>query len=231
MTLRFLIFILSLVVSHLCFSPYTAWAAINPALGLAASGPVLVVHDGTGGLEADVVGNLSGKLAAAGYSVSKNVGVPRGRLAANKQIWDVRFNNTTPLTQGDIASYISYLASGGSVFVVGENLGFIVRDNSIVTLIQTAGGGAITITTPNNAQTVQALFTGPIAVASHVAFLGAAGTSAAGSLSFITKDAGNIGAAILYGPGALSNAPAGSLLIVFDIDCFRREFPASRRQG
>src|SRR5205809_5230308 len=211
MTLRFLIFILSLVVSHLCFSPYAAWGAINPALSLAVGRPVLVVHDGTGGTEADVVGNLSGKLAAAGYTVTTNVGVPRGRLAANKQIWDVRFNNTTPLTPGDITAYISYLASGGSVFVMGENLGFLTRDNSIVNLIQAAGGGGITITTPNNAQTVQAPFVGPIAVASSVAFLAAAGTSAAGSLSFITKDAGNIGAAILYGPGALSNAPAGSL--------------------
>jgi len=35
------------------------------------------------------------------------------------------FHNATPLTPGDITAYISNLASGGSVFVMGENLGFI----------------------------------------------------------------------------------------------------------
>ena len=66
--------------------------------GWAATGPALIVHDGTVGLEANVVTNLSGKLTAAGYTVTTNVGVPAGSLAANKQIWDVRFNNTTPLS-------------------------------------------------------------------------------------------------------------------------------------
>ena len=217
MTLRFLIFILSLVVSHLCFAPSISWGAIHPALSLAAGGPVLVVHDGTARIEADVVRNLSRKLAAAGYTVCKNVGVPRAGLAVNKQIWDVRFNNSTPLSPGDINAYLAYLASGGSLFVMGENLGFLIRDNSIVSLIQAAGGGAITMTTPDNVQTVQSSFTGPSAVAG-VAYLAAAGTTAAGSLSFITRDAGNVGSAILYGPGALINAPAGSLLIVFDVN-------------
>ena len=201
-TLRYAAFVLSLALAD---------------LGWGASGPALIVHDGTPGIEADVIGNLSAKLTAAGYTVTENVGIPGGSLAANKQIWDVRFNNTTPLTGGDITAYVTYLAGGGSLFVMGENTGFATRNASIVSLIQTAGGGTITVVTPANAQTVQAPFTGPTALAT-ITYAAAAGTAATGTLSFITKDASNIGAAILYGPGALSSAPAGSLLIVFDVN-------------
>ena len=201
----------------LCFSEY-AWggrkAPLRPKI---PSGAALIVHDGTAGTEADVMANMSGKLTTAGYTVSTSVGVPGGSLAANHQIWDIRFNNTTPLSAGDITAYVTYLAGGGSLFVMGENVGFLTRDNSIASLIQTAGGGTISIVTPSNAETVQSPFTGPTSVAS-ITFLAAAGTAAAGSLSFIAKDANNIGAGILYGPGALSNAHAGSLLIVFDVN-------------
>jgi hypothetical protein len=182
-----------------------------------ASGPALVVHDGSAGIEADVLGNLSGKLTGAGYTLTTNVGVPAGSLATYKQIWDLRFNNSTPLTGADITAYVAYLAGGGSLFVMGENLGFITRDNSIASLIQTAGGGTINLVTPNNSETVQAPFTLPNAV-STITFLAAAGTAANGALSFIAKDSSNIGAGILFGPGSLSSAMAGSLLIIFDVN-------------
>jgi hypothetical protein len=141
-----------------------ALALANCAWALPSLGPALVVHDGTVGLEASVVTALSAKLAAAGYSVSTNVGVPGGSLSANKQIWDVRFNNTTPLTNSDISAYVAYMAAGGSLFVMGENTGFITRDNSIVQLVSAAGGGIINVTTPANLENVQSPFTGPNAV-------------------------------------------------------------------
>jgi hypothetical protein len=197
------ILILVLAVSSVCWG---------------ASGPALIVNDGAPGITADVVTNLSGKLTTAGYTVSTNVGVPGGSLSAYRQIWDVRYNNPTPLTPSDIAAYVAYLAGGGSLFVMGENMGFATRNNSIVGLIQSAGGGTVTVNTGDNIQTVQAPFTGPTSVTT-VTFQAAAATRPApGSGAYITKDGSNLGAAIVFGPGSLSAATAGTLIVVFDVN-------------
>ena len=190
-----------------------------PALGFAATGPALVVHDGTGGIEGDALGNLTAHLTTAGYTVTANVGVPAGSLATYKQIWDIRFNNTTPLSSGDITAYITYMNGGGSLFVMGENTGFATRNTSIVLLVSTAGGGALTITTPANDQTVQPPFDGPTSVTA-VSFLASAGTAAAakGKAAFITKDATNTGGGLVFPPGSLTNAATGTLIVVFDVN-------------
>jgi hypothetical protein len=194
-----------------------ALALLAPVMTWAATGPVLIVHDGTAGLEANVVTNLSGKLTTAGYTVSTNVGLPGGSLAANKQIWDVRFNTTTPLTGGDISAYVTYLAGGGSLFVMGENTGFIIRDNSIAALVLAAGGGNISFTTPANLENVQSPFTGPTSL-STITFLAAAGVPNPGNGVCVTKDAGNLCASVVWGPGNMTAATAGSLIAVFDVN-------------
>ncbi len=189
-----------------------------PAFGLAATGPVLIVHDGTAVIEADVLGNLTTHLTAAGYTVSSNVGVPAGSLAANKQIWDVRFNNTTPLTAADITAYSTYLDGGGSLFVMGENTGFMTRDSSLVALVTAVGGGTLTISTPANLETVLPPFTGPNPLSS-ITFLAAAGaTSPPGNGAFVAKDGSNIGASVVFSPGTMSAASNGSLILVFDVN-------------
>ncbi len=187
-----------------------------PGVGLAAN--ALIVHDGTAGLEANVLGNLTGKLAAATYTVTPSVGVPGGSLATYKQIWDIRFNNTTPLTGSDISAYVTFMAGGGSLFVMGENTGFPTRNNSIISLVSTAGGGAITAVNPvSQAQTVQSPFTGPNAVAT-VTFLAAAASPTTGTGAYVTKDGSNFGASLVWSPGTLSGAAAGALILVFDVN-------------
>ncbi len=187
-----------------------------PALCLAQN--ALVVHDGTGGEVAAALANLTSKLVAAGYTVTPSVGVPGGSLSGYQQIWDVRYNNTTPLSAGDITAYVTYLAGGGSLFVMGENTGFMTRNNSIIALIAAAGGGTIAVTGPSsNTQTVQPPFTGPNAVSS-VTFLAAAAASSLGTGGCITRDSGNLCAAMVFGPGSMLNAMGGSLLIVFDVN-------------
>jgi hypothetical protein len=178
---------------------------------------VLIVHDGTAGIEADVVANLTTKLTTAGYTATANIGIPTGSLANFRQIWDVRFNNTTPLSGAESASYMDYLDGGGTLFVIGENTGFATRNNTIVILIDFLGGGFVTLATPANAQTVQPPFTLPTALSS-VTFLAAAGTADPVNGAFITKDVNNVGAAIFYDRGTLSNAPGGRLVAVFDIN-------------
>ncbi len=195
-----------------------ASAAQNFTLAVVtASTTALIVHDGTAGIEADVLGNVTAKMTAAGLTVTASVGVPAGSLSGYAQIWDIRFDNTTPLTPANITSYTTYIAGGRTLVVIGENTGFITRDNSIVSLITALGGGTITITTPANAETVQAPFTGPNAISS-ITFLAAAGTANPGTGAFIAKDSANIGAALYYARGTLANATPGRLMVVFDVN-------------
>jgi hypothetical protein len=183
-----------------------------------ASGPALVVHDGTPGIEADVLANVTGKLTAAGYTVSASVGVPGGSLAANKQIWDIRFNNTTPLTASDVTAYGNYLIAGGVLFLDGENTGFATRNASIVNFVAQAGGGNIIASTGAiNAQVVQSPFTGPTAVTNITILAGAAVTSP-GFGALILKDTSSSGSGIGWGPGSLGAAPTGTLIAVFDVN-------------
>lgn len=177
----------------------------------------LIVHDGTAGIEADALGNLTAKFIGAGYAVVPSVGVPGGSLAIYKQIWDIRFNNTTPLTASDNSAYLTYLQGGGSLFLMGENLGFVTRDNSILGFITVAGGATLTLVTPANTETVQPPFTGPNSL-STITFLAAGGVPAPGFGAFLTKDSGGLGASLVFGPQTLSNAKPGSLVVVFDVN-------------
>ena len=207
----------------------TKWRTLRRAMvvlpllftGLCWSQTALIVHDGTAGIEADAVGNLSAKLVAAGYTVTTNSasGLPSVPVTGYRQVWDVRFNTTTPLDAPTIAAYVAYMAAGGSLFVMGENTGFAVRNNSIVSLIQAAGGGIISVTTPADTETVQTPFTGPNALTT-ITFLAAAGTGVPGTGAFITRDGGNpsLGAALVFSPTRMSNAPAGTLIVVFDVN-------------
>ena len=182
-----------------------------------ASTDALIVHDGTAGLEASVVANLTNIMTAANLTVTTSVGVPATSLSGYAQIWDVRFNTSTPLSVDDIIRYTTYIEGGRTLVVIGENTGFAIRNDSIVFLIDYAGGGSITITTPANLQTVNSPFTGPNTITT-VTYQAAAGTEDPGTGTFITEDASNIGAALYYARGTLSNAPAGRLMTVFDIN-------------
>lgn len=176
----------------------------------------LIVHDGTPGIEADALGSLTTLLTGNGFAVTPSVGVPGGPLGGYNQIWDIRFNNTTPLTAGDMTSYTTYLATGGRLVLIGENAGFATRNITITTFIASLGGETLTLTTPANLQTVQAPFTGPNAVAS-VTFLAASGTDNPGTGTLLTKGVDNKGA-VFFQRGTLPGAPAGMVMAVFDIN-------------
>jgi hypothetical protein len=177
----------------------------------------LIVHDGTAGIEADVLGNLTAKLVAHGYTVTPNVGVPAGPLVYG-QVWDIQFNNTTPLTPGDITTYTTYLAGGGHLFVMGENVGFNTRNNTIVSLIAAAGGGTIAITTPSNTVTINPPFDAPNAITNPFTFNAAAGTHSAGPFGAIATDISGNCPAIAYGPGSMTAALTGSMIVIFDVN-------------
>lgn len=182
---------------------------------VAASTAALLVEDPTSVVDTDNT-NIANLMTAAGLTVTQSNGLPAGDLSVYAQIWDTRFNQI-PLAAGDITSYTAYLAGGRTLVLIGENAGFATRNNSIVAFISDLGGGTITLATPLGLQTVEPPFTGPNAVTS-ITFLAADGTADPGTGTFITKDAANIGAALFYTRGTLSSAPAGRLMVVFDVN-------------
>lgn len=191
----------------------------------AAAQNALIVHDGSAVSPGpDIRTNLQNRLTGKGYTVTQNVGVPAGSLASYGQIWDLRYSTNgappgNPFTADEVAAYLTYLQSGGSLFLMGENgISFGTRNAAIRDFIQTAGGGTVTLAaTSGNSQTVQPPFTGPTSVAS-VAYLSVGGVTALPKGAFVTKDTATSGAAIVFNPGVLSNAAAGTLLAVFDVN-------------
>ncbi len=184
----------------------------------AASGPATIIDLATG---CDPQHPSAGRntmatlLGAAGYTVTSiTTGVVPADLTGQKQVWDIRCQ--TALTASEITTYTNYLASGGSLFLMGENTGYAPgRDASLISYIATLGGGSLTLTSTNNAQTVQSPFNSRV---STVPFRAIGGTTTAGTGVFITKDINGFGGAIVFGPGSLSSAAHGALIIVWDVN-------------
>jgi hypothetical protein len=93
--------------------------------------------------------NSSGQIPGLCTTVTvSTTGVPAS-LAGYTEVWDLRFNQNTCTTAGgcptddmttNITQYESYLASGGSLFLMGDNCGFPGRDTGIVTFVQDVTG-------------------------------------------------------------------------------------------
>ena len=162
-----------------------------------------------------VVAFLSGRLVAAGYTVTTNVGLPGGGIASYNQVWDVRAE--LPLTGPEVASYVAYMTGGGNLFVMGENTGCCgTRDTSISALIASAGGGAVTIAGNSaNTQTVNPPFATSLPTITYAA-VGA--FTSIGNGAFISHDTSTTGGALIFGPGTMTNAAAGVLASVLDVN-------------
>jgi hypothetical protein len=206
-TLRRATLLLALALPSLC------WGFTPPK-------PALIVTETGSAFQADidaVVTFLTGRLTAAGYTVTSNVGVPGGSLGSYIQIWDIRAE--IALSGSDITAYVAYMAGGGSLFAMGENGSCCgVRDASIVTLITAAGGGTVTLENLSaNLQTVQAPFTGPVSLTT-LTYAAVGGFTSTGSGTFITKDTSTTGGAVIFGPGTMTNATSGVLASVLDVN-------------
>ncbi len=175
----------------------------------------LLVEDPTSVVDTDNT-NIANLMTAAGLTVTQSNGLPAGDLSGYAQIWYTRFNQI-PLTYEDMLSYENYLAGGRTLVLIGENSGFAVRNNSILAFISELGGGSITLSTPNNTQTVQSPFTGPNAVTS-ITIQASDGTSAPGTGALMMQDANGIGGGIYFARGTLSSTAAGRLMVVFDVN-------------
>ncbi len=188
---------------------------------------VLIVHT-TDSLGLDISSNLSNQLTAGSHSVTSLSSVP-GSLAGYAQIWDVRYANTSPITSGEHTQYLGYLQGGGGMFIMGENTGFMTRNNSITSLITDAGGGTLTIVGALNSQTVLAAAQSPNVITT-IGYQAPSGSVSTGNGQCLTRDSNNVCSAITWAPGQLTNTPLGSLTVVFDVN-FMQTVPGGSNEA
>jgi hypothetical protein len=166
-----------------------------------------------------ITNNLVALEAAVGNTTTVLDTIP-GSLAGLAQVWDIRFFDSAALAAADQAQYAAFLAGGGNMFVMGENSGFMARNNSVLSLIGLVGGGSLGFVDTFGAmdtQTVNSPFTGPNPVTS-ITYLASGGFDGPGTGQFITEFSPSIGSGIAFGPGTLSGAPLGTLTTIFDVN-------------
>lgn len=164
------------------------------------------------GTTSDITTNLQAVCNDHTYTVNDT---PPASLAAYDQIWDLRFSNAGALTGPEQAAYLAFLQSGKRMFVMGENSSFTARNNSVQAFVASAGGGTLSFVTPGDTQTVNAPFTA--GGLSSITFNAAGGVVTPGAGAFATNN-GTGGTAVAWGTGTLSNAPAGILTVVYDVN-------------
>lgn len=188
--------------------------------GAASAGNVLIINGSSGTSEPGTTGSITTQLQTLHEAVGNVVTVSSsnpGDYSGYAQIWDIRFSNEFALSGAEQTAYVNYLAGGGGMFVMGENSNFSSRNDSVLSLISSAGGGSLGYLTPGVEQTVLAPFTGPNAV-STVSYAAPGGVSSNGSGEWITVDANGNGTGVAWGVGDLANAQLGALTVIFDVN-------------
>ena len=195
-------------------------AAVVSALSVPAfAGPVLLVNGSSGTSEPSTTSSITTQLTnlhvAAGNTVTVEDMVPAD-LSPYEEVWDIRFSDSLAISAAEESQFLNYLQDGNGLFVMGENSNFMARNNSVLSLIEAAGGGDLDFEVPVDPQSVVPPFDVPNPVAS-VDFVAPGGVDGAGSGQFITENGGE-GTGLAFGVGDLSNAPAGALTTIFDVN-------------
>ena len=210
-------------MNHLVKNIFCA-TVLSLSVSLAYAGPILIINGSVGtsepGTTSAITNNLQTLHLAAGNTVTISSDIPVD-ITPYSQVWDIRFSNTFALTAGQQTEYLNFLQSGGGMFLMGENDGFMPRNTSIFDFVNMSGGGVLG---PNlvggcdGAQNVLAPFTGPNPVTSvNFACSGVVGSN--GSGAWITERAnGTGGSGIAWSVGDLLNATAGALTVIFDVN-------------
>jgi len=200
------------------------------------AGSVLIVNGASVTTETYTTANITNNLQALELAVGNTVtiadAVPTD-LSSFDQIWDLRFSVTSPLTAADQAAYTAFLQTGKGMFVMGENSGFTVRNNSVIEFVSALGGGDLIFTSPDWTQTVNAPWTGPNPVTQvYYAAPGGVGVGDSGTGTFMTQaDDGSGGSAIAWAPGTLVAAPTATLTVVFDVNFMENTYDVPNSQN
>ena len=162
----------------------------------------------------DVIDSL---LQNSAYQTIISNDVP-DNISEYDQIWDIRYDNSSAISEEQTQQYLNFLQTGGNLFLIGENSVFGTRNNSILNLIELAGGGELNFALTNLTQQVLPPFTSPDPVSGNILYEAPGGVTSSGNGQFITIDERERGAGVTFFPGNLENAKAGELTTIFDIN-------------
>ena len=139
------------------------------------------------------------------------------QVANYAHIWDVGYDTLMPGTVED--KYATYLASGGALFLLGENGFFVERDGDISNFITDMGGGSVSAdaqTTGVLSATVAAEFR-LANTTSSVTFNNVGRFGSIGNGTTLASSGNGVHAAV-WKTGSLSNKPTGAIAVVLDIN-------------
>ncbi|MGB0584423.1 MAG: hypothetical protein ACPGMT_05050, partial [Candidatus Puniceispirillaceae bacterium] len=171
--------------------------------------------------------NLVEKHEAIGNAVTVVSDIPND-ITVYDQVWDVRLGYVPEdtLTPDEIEQYLSYLQSGGGMFVMGELAQYASRNASVVDLITLAGGGDIDLQNVSSRalQRVHDRFNQPNALSDQDFYFADANIAGSPGTGFFITELieGTGGSGIAWDAGTLTNALLGTLTVIFDVNFFQR---------
>jgi hypothetical protein len=143
----------------------------------------------------------------------------REQMNTFSHIWDIGYH-TTPNDSAK-AKYLQYLQDGGAVFLLGEHVFFNIRNQWICDVINAAGGGGVSVRYDRGGFSVS----GATTASEFLLANSNAGVTFYVPNYFINYGTGTPIANTGYGPasvvwktGSLTNAPAGAIVSVLDIN-------------
>jgi PGF-pre-PGF domain-containing protein len=181
----------------------------------------ILIVAGTDGIAQTSAAHLNTDLSGSNTVTIVNTGVPAS-LAGYTQIYDVRYNNLPAFTSAEMDEYIAWLnaAPGNTLFLMGENTAFNVRNGPINQFIGLAGGGTIAVpaTMSSVNETVHEPFNAPNSI-DYVTFAAAGLVTTSGNGTFATTEkGGGSGGSIYFTQNTLANASTGALVVVYDVN-------------
>lgn len=203
-----------------CASRFLPVWVLTGILGVAgAQAANILVVTGTDAPAITAGNHLNTDLSGSNTVTVVNTGVPVS-LAGYTQIYDLRYDNNPNFSAGEMSQYLAFLnaAAGNTLFLMGENAAFNVRNTPVNSFITLAGGGTIAVParTVNGPETVNPPFTGPNVI-STLTYAACGLVTSAGTGAFASHETGG-GCAIYFGLGTLQNALTGALVVVYDVN-------------
>ena len=200
----------------------------------AMAGPILIINGANQTTEPGTTSALTDNLKTLHEAVGNTVTIVDdllGDLSSYAQVWDVRFFNAAALDSIDQTAYSNYLVNGGGLFLMGENSNFMERNNSVLSLISSLGGGDLGYNDcSDGTQMVHAPFTGPNDV-SEVNYAASGCFNNKGTGQWITSRAdGSVGSGVAFTAGSLANAMAGALTTILDVNFMMNDFDLPNSQ-
>lgn len=148
---------------------------------------------------------------------SSFLAIPDVTVENYAHIWDVGYD--TYMTEAVETKYASYLATGGAMFLLGENGSFVQRDGDITNFITNMGGGTVTAD-PQTTGIIGATVASEFLLAnqtSSVTFNNVGRFGSIGNATVMASSSNGTHAAV-WKTGSLTNKPTAAIASVLDIN-------------